>query len=236
MLERLETSFAMQKSFIANASHELRTPLTSINGQLDVLMMRDRTVEDYTTAIASVLDDTRSLIDLSNKLLLIARTSTEGPMNFNKSLRIDEILWQAREEIIKFNKDYRVNISLDDSLIDASQMNITGDEYLLKVAVSNIMENACKYSADHSVEVTIKKYEKSVRVLFKDRGIGIPDSEQQKVFEPFFRGANAHTFSGSGIGLPLVKQIISIHNGNIELTSKIEKGTSILISIPSRNA
>ena len=104
MLERLETSFAMQKTFIANASHELRTPLTSINGQLEVLMMKDRSTMEYKSALGSVLDDIRSLIDLSNRLLLIARTSGEGPVNINKKLRIDEILWQAQEEILRFNK------------------------------------------------------------------------------------------------------------------------------------
>ena len=104
MLERLETSFAMQKNFIANASHELRTPLTSINGQLEVLMMKDRSTAEYKTALRSVLDDIRSLIDLSNRLLLIARTSAEGPVNFNKKIRIDEILWQAQEEIIKIQQ------------------------------------------------------------------------------------------------------------------------------------
>jgi len=101
MLERLETAFAMQKDFIANASHELRTPLTSINGQLEVLMMKDRSTEEYKSALGSVLDDIKSLIDLSNRLLLIARTTSEGSVNFNKKIRIDEILWQAREELKK---------------------------------------------------------------------------------------------------------------------------------------
>ena len=148
MLERLETSFAMQKNFIANASHELRTPLTSVNGQLEVLMMKDRSTEDYKQALGSVLDDIKSLIYLSNRLLLIARTSAEGPVHFNKRIRIDEILWQAKEELNKFYSDYRINISIDDSLTDADQMMVAGDDYLLKVAISNIIDNGCKYSPE----------------------------------------------------------------------------------------
>jgi len=116
MLERLETSFSMQKNFIANASHELRTPLTSINGQLEVLMMKERSSEEYKSALTSVLDDIKSLIVLSNRLLLIARTSAEGPVNFNKKIRIDEILWQVQEEIQRFNSNYRINISIDNSI------------------------------------------------------------------------------------------------------------------------
>ena len=145
MLGRLETSFSMQKNFIANASHEIRTPITSINGQLEVLMMKDRSTDEYKTALASVLEDIRSLIDLSNRLLLIARTSAEGPSNFSNKIRIDEILWQAQEEIKRYNPGYHINIFMDNSLTDSDQMIISGDEYLLKVAVSNLIENACKY-------------------------------------------------------------------------------------------
>src|SRR5665811_396117 len=109
MLERLETSFSMQKNFIANASHELRTPLTSINGQLEVLMMKDRSADEYKIALGSVLEDIKSLIDLSNRLLLIARTSAEGPSFYSNKIRIDEILWQAKEEIKRFNTGYHIN-------------------------------------------------------------------------------------------------------------------------------
>jgi len=233
MLERLETSFALQKDFIANASHELRTPLTSINGQLEVLLMKDRSVTDYKAALGSVLDDIKSLIDLSNKMLLIARTSAEGPVNFNKKIRIDDILWQAREEIQRFNSSYRINISIDNSLTDSDQMIVVGDEYLLKVAVSNIIENACKYSPDHAVGIRFQHIEKWIEVVFEDKGIGISEEDIQNIFEPFFRGSNVHNISGSGIGLPLVNQIIKIHNGTIKISSRIGNGTVVTVSLPT---
>jgi signal transduction histidine kinase len=233
MLERLEISFSMQKNFIANASHELRTPLTSINGQLEVLMMKDRSTEEYKSALASVLDDIRSLINLSNRLLLIARTSAEGPVNFSHKIRLDEILWQSRDEMKKFNDDYRINISMDELLTDSDQMIVTGDEFLIKTAVSNIIENACKYSPDHMVDIKIQHTGEWIEVVFKDSGIGISEEDIVKVFEPFYRGANAHSASGSGIGLPLVSQIIKNHNGEIKLTSVLGKGTIVTIKLPS---
>lgn len=233
MLERLETSFAMQKNFIANASHELRTPLTSINGQLEVLMMKDRTPTEYKASLVSVLDDIRSLIDLSNRLLLIARTSAEGPVNFNKKLRIDEILWQAQEELNRFNNDYRINISIDNSLTDSDQMVVVGDEYLLKIAISNLIDNACKYSDNHTVDIILKHIDKFIEIEFKDSGIGISDKDIEKVFEPFYRGANTMSVSGTGIGLPLVNQIIKNHNGNVKLSSVLGKGTLVTILLPT---
>jgi signal transduction histidine kinase len=233
MLERLETSFAMQKNFIANASHELRTPLTSINGQIEVLMMKDRSTDEYKTALGSVLEDIKSLIDLSNKLLLIARTSAEGPSSYSNKIRIDEIIWQAHEEMKRFNTSYHINISLDNSLIDSEQMIVAGDEYLLKTAITNIIENACKYSPDHAVDIKFGRADKWVEVIFEDGGIGISEEDIKKIFEPFYRGANAISIPGSGIGLSLVNQIVKNHNGTIDISSKIGEGSKITLLLPA---
>ncbi len=232
MLERLETSFAMQKNFITNASHELRTPLTSLNGQIEVLMMKDRSTDEYKSALDSVLEDIKSLIDLSNRLLLIARTSAEGPSNFSNKIRIDEILWQAREDMKKFNAGYHINISMDNSVTDSDQMIVAGDEYLLKVAVSNLMENACKYSSDNTVNVKFGYSEEGIEVVFEDKGIGISEEDRAKIFEPFYRGANAISIPGTGIGLSLVNQIVKNHNGTISISSKVGTGTKITLLLP----
>ncbi len=233
MLERLELSFATQKTFIANASHELRTPLTSINGQLEVLMMKDRSRAEYQATLTSVLEDIKSLIDLSNKLLLMARTRAEGSLNLNNKIRLDEVLWQAREELVRFNSDFHINISMDHSLTDSDQMVVLGEENLLKVAVSNIIENACKYSPLHTVDIMFRHNDKWIEVIFDDSGSGISEEDQLKVFEPFYRGTNALLISGHGIGLPLVSQIIKNHNGIIKLSSQVGKGTRVIVLIPT---
>jgi signal transduction histidine kinase len=233
MLERLESSFALQKNFIANASHELRTPLTSINGQIEVLMMKDRSANEYMSALASVLEDIKSLIDLTNKLLLIARTSAEGFEKSFTGIRIDEILWQVQEEMKKYNKEYNINILMDNTLTDSNQMIVTGDEYLMKVALSNIIDNACKYSPDNSVDIRIKQIDKRIEVAFKDKGIGIPEEDMHKIFEPFYRGTNVLSIQGIGIGLSLVNQIIRNHNGSIKIFSETGKGTTVIVILPS---
>ncbi len=233
MLERLETSFGMQKSFIANASHELRTPLTSINGQIEVLMMKDRTTEEYKNTLGSVLEDIKSLIDLSNRLILIARTSSEGPSGYNNNISIDEIIWQALEEMKRFNPSYNINISLDNSVTDSEKIIVGGDEYLLKTAFSNLIENACKYSSDHSVLIGVGREDKYVKVIFEDKGIGIPEEDIQKILEPFYRGTNTVAIPGTGIGLSLVNQIVKNHNGTINITSKLGEGTRITLLLPA---
>jgi signal transduction histidine kinase len=223
----------MQKEFISNASHELRTPLTSINGQIEVLMMKERSSEEYRSALESVLEDIKKLIDLSNKLLLIARTSSENPVRQFRNTRIDEIIWLAQEEIIRFNKSYHINIHMDELLTDSDKMVVEGDENLLKVAVSNIIENGCKYSSDHTVDIKFGHPGKFIDIKFEDRGIGISEEDLKKVFEPFYRGSNTISYKGSGIGLQLANQIILNHNGTIKISSELNKGTTVTVVLPS---
>ncbi len=232
MLGRLEVAFETQKDFISNASHELRTPLTSINGQLEVLLMKDRSSEEYRKAVISVLEDIRNIIDLSNSLLLLAQTSTESTGRMFKKVQIDEIIWAVSNELKRYDNRINISISIDDSLSDASQMTLTGDEYQLKTAVSNIIENGCKYSDDHSVDITIENSSGWIVINFSDKGIGIASSDLKHVFEPFHRGANAKTIPGHGIGLSLVKGIIDNHDGIIRITSTPGKGTRVILKLP----
>ena len=232
MLGRLEVAFETQKDFISNASHELRTPLTSINGQLEVLLMKDRSSEEYRKAVISVLEDIRNIIDLSNSLLLLAQTSSESTGRMFKKVQVDEIIWAVSNELKRYDSRINISISIDDSLSDASQMTVTGDEYQLKTAVSNIIENACKYSDDHSVDITIENSSGWIVINFSDKGIGIASSDLKHVFEPFHRGANAKTVPGHGIGLSLVKGIIDNHDGIIRITSTPGKGTRVILKLP----
>jgi len=235
MLDRLEKAFSMQKDFLANASHELSTPLTKINGQIEVLLMKERSVPEYRKALESIHEDLRSLINLSNRLLLIARTSAEDTSGFNRRVRIDEILFQTRDEILKTKSNYRIGLFIDESLSDFNHLTVTGDENLLKIALSNIIDNACKYSPDHSVNVTLNRTERHVELIFEDKGVGIPEEDLPKVFEPFYRGSNVQSIPGSGIGLPLVYQIIRNHNGTVKIESEMAKGTKVVITLPLSN-
>lgn len=236
MLQRLETSFNTQRDFISNASHELRTPLTSINGQLEVLLMKDRSNEEYKNALQSVLDDLRSLIDLTNKLLLMARTGAETKILYNESIRVDELLWEIRDELSRLRKENHINIFLDECLNDADQMITKGEEFLLRTAFTNIIDNACKYSPDHTVDITISNQADMITVTFTDKGIGIAEEELNKVFEPFYRASNAISIHGTGIGLTLVSRIIKKHGGKIGIVSVKDKGTTVRIELPVKKA
>ncbi len=232
MLNRLETAFAVQKDFISNASHELRTPLTAITGQIDVLMMKERSTADYRNAVIAVLEDIKKLNRLIDKLLLMAHASSESAKTGFREVRIDEILWQSREELLKYEKGYTVTISLDETISDMENMVVMGDDQLLRSAVTNIMENGCKYSPDRSVDIDLSFTGNRLLIKFKDRGPGIAEADIERIFESFYRGKVEGSIKGHGIGLSLAKKIIDIHQGEITVVSKSEAGTEITISLP----
>jgi signal transduction histidine kinase len=232
MLERLEAAFLIQKNFIANASHELRTPLTVITGQLEVVLMKARTSEDYKNTLILVLNEIKDLNFLSNKLLLLAQTGTTGGEPNFVPVRIDDVLWKSQKEVLNRNKIYSIEIIFEDGIDDDSKLLVSGNELLLKTALTNLMDNACKYSENHHAEVRLNSVNSILTIQFIDQGIGISPEEIDLIFHPFFRSKNVIHVAGHGIGLSLVMNIIAQHNGKIQVSSEMGKGSVFKLDIP----
>ncbi len=232
MLERLEAAFEIQRSFVSNASHELRTPLTAMTGQIEVALMSEKISEESRIVLQSVLEDTRNLNKLSNGLLDLVQASLDISEIKFMEIRADELIGQARAELIKKNKNYKVNMELNDFPEEESKLKVIGNEQLLKIAILNIIENACKYSSNNKAHAVIAFLPKGIGLTIEDKGIGIPEKDLEHIFQPFFRSENAKPYSGHGIGLTLTQRIIKIHRGEINITSELNKGTSVNIFLP----
>lgn len=232
MLNRIEQSFITQKKFIDNASHELRTPLTAISSQLEVTLMNDRNAEDYKYCLQSVQEDIRSMINLTNQLLMLARADTVGASASLMDIRLDELLWQARTDLIKANSDYKIQIILSEEIDDEKAITVKGYDSLLRNAIKNLMDNGCKYSADNKIIITLFTEPNYTVIRFIDQGIGIPAEDLKQVTQPFYRGQNASSYSGHGIGLSLVEKIIQLHHFELAIKSELNVGTTVEIRIP----
>jgi signal transduction histidine kinase len=235
MLDRLESSFKIQKDFITNSSHELRTPLTAITGQLEVTLLQERSIEEYKDAILSVLEDIKKLNQLANRLLTLSRAGSDFTADGFNTQRIDDILWKARSEILKRHKKYIIGIHFDESINDEHHLNVDGNEQLLQTAFMNLIENGCKYSPDHKTDIFLTSYGNYIEINFKDNGIGIPEHELNLVFQPFYRAENVKKNRGHGIGLSLVDKIITLHNGSIKVVSRLKKGSEFRLKFPLAN-
>jgi len=231
MLERIQKSFELQKSFVSNSSHELRTPLTSITGQLEVALMSEREPDEYRAVLNSILDDIKSVNSLTNGLLELAQADMDLSRLKMKKVRIDELLWLTRNEILKRNPDYIINIDIVEFPDDEGKLLVMGSEHLLRSALINIMDNACKFSRDKTVRVSFKSQNEVVYISFIDRGIGISEEDLKKINQPFFRGTNAKAFPGHGLGLSLTSKIIALHKGKMTITSKINEYTEVSLKL-----
>ena len=232
MLSRLEAAFAAQRNFIANASHEMRTPLTAISGQLEVILLKERSGEDYRTGVESVLQDIHRLNKLANRLLLLAQTGTDAPEANFKTVRVDDILWEARTDLLKMKPGYTVDVNLEETVTDLEVLQISGSDVLLKTLVLNLMENGCKYSDNHTVRVSFGIRDKSISLSFTDTGIGISEADLKQIFEPFFRSNSIRNRDGHGIGLSLVKRICDLHKGTIKVSSVLGEGSTFQVNFP----
>ena len=230
LLNRLETAFETQKNFVSNASHEFGTPLTSIMGEAEVMLMKQRSPEEYQQSLVSILGQAERLNQITQTLLYLAQTGySNNRINF-QILRTDDLIWQVKEMIDKLNP--KNNIQVDFSLLpeNPKKLKVMGNRQLLSLAFMNILTNACKYSNNKPVVVTIASSDEQVFLAISDEGIGIPASELTFIYDPFFRASNTRNFEGYGIGLPLTRNIIKMHNGHLHISSTVNEGTTVQIN------
>lgn len=228
-LDIIEASFESQKMFVSNVSHELRTPLATLIGEIDLSLLKDRTAEEYKETLINSRQDTDKLIKLLNGLLDLAKASYDENNMSMTTVRIDEILLDAVELVLKGNPEYDINLIFNPDVIENQRFTITGNEYLLRTAFANLMENNCKYSDNKTSIVRVSFFDNKIKLQFSDTGIGIPENEIEHLFTPFYRGSNKKFVHGNGIGLALVKRVTTLHKGSISIYSIVDKGTTFTV-------
>ncbi|MBT9393572.1 HAMP domain-containing histidine kinase [Hymenobacter sp. NST-14] len=238
LLNRLETAFAGQRTFVRDASHELRTPLAAIIGQLEVaLLQQERSPQEYRRVLQGTLDAARLLKDLTNGLLQIARASDDPSQVPRTLLRLDELLLQAHEEVHRRHPTCRIDLDFTETPAARRPVpfEVLGNEALLLSAFLNILENACKFSVGTTVPVlaTLAAGRQHVRLTIQDQGLGMTEADRQQVFVPFFRSEAVRTVPGHGIGLPLTAKIMELHGGSIRIVSQLGQGTAVTLELPA---
>ncbi len=232
MLSRLESSFESQRTFVRNASHELRTPLAVMIGEMEVSLTRKRTEEQYVEALITVLSQARQMTNLVNDLLSLATQENSDELLDNQ-VRIDEVMWELQEEMHRAFPDKQLIFKLDHLPDDPDLITVNGNQAYLKRAIGNIVNNALKYSNGQPVEMAVSAQAGDVKIEVKDKGIGIAEEDLQRIFQPFYRGANARHQEGHGVGLPLTISVLKMHGGTIDVSSAPGKGTIVKILLPA---
>jgi PAS domain S-box-containing protein len=230
-LEKEKELSEMQARFISTTSHEFRTPLTAVLSSAELLQRyghkwsEDKKNEHYNRIAESV----EYLTKLLDDILTISRTET-GKISF-KPETVD--LFQLVSECEKDNKslltekhEFRLNYNLEEKEFHL-------DRKLMRFIFSNLLSNAAKYSpTGGKIEMTINQAQHKLIIEISDEGIGIPTEEVDKIFDSFYRSKNIGTIEGTGLGLAIVKRAVDLNGGEIKVTSKLNKGTTFVVTIP----
>lgn len=232
MLDRLETSFEAQNNFVSNASHELRTPLTTIIAEADLSLSRKRDTKHYEDSLRVILAEAEKLNTKTQALLFLAQTGFKGKELHFETVRIDELLLECKQTIDKIHPNNLLALNFSSLPENPENLLITANPQLLLLAISNIISNGIKYSNNQPVTVKVEYVDEAIKLTVSDLGIGIPNKELPYIYDPFFRASNTSNFEGYGIGLPLARNIIRIHKGELHVYSNIPMGVIVEIRIP----
>ena len=221
MLDRIDAAFKSEKSFVSSASHELNNPLTAIQGECEISLLKERSPQEYIKALNRISDESKRISLLIKSLLFLSHQDEELLKNNMEEVDLAELLiiLCAENERMQFSNTFqKENLPV-----------VRANLHLLKIAIRNILNNACKYSGKQPVAVRLYPKEGNTILEIEDKGIGIPEDEIQLIFQAFYRATNTREYSGHGIGLGLSLKILSIYGARMEILSKLNTYTRVLI-------
>ncbi|KMY54123.1 histidine kinase [Bacillus sp. FJAT-27231] len=227
MIGRLEANLDKQKQFISDASHELKTPLTVIKSYADLLRRRGVKNEELALdAIESIHTETTRIQIMTERLLDLAKTESEQVLEIKQI----DLLFLCEKIINQLEGAYKREIYLH---FKEPLIMVMADELKIKQVMIILLDNAIKYSAG-KIDVFLEENNAFIIVRVKDYGIGIPLDEIENIFERFYRvdKARSRETGGTGLGLPIAKNIIKQHHGEIKVNSVEGKGTEVALFLP----
>lgn len=230
MAKQLGKNELLQKDFIDNVSHEIKTPINSIQGFTKLLDDNTLTEEERKEYINIILEETERLLNLSNNILKLAKLQHQEKLTNVEEVNVYEQIKKAITVLEPKWKCKNINFS-----ISANDSYFYGDEDLLFQVWINLLDNAIKFSKENGkIEVKIEENEKSIKIGIKDNGIGMTEEEIENIYSRFYQVDKSHSGEGSGLGLSIVKRIIELSKGSINVKSIKNTGTEFLIELPKK--
>lgn len=228
-LRPIKEALEEQNRFITDSSHELRTPLTTLRTEIEVCLMNKKlTLPQAKKALASNLEEVMQLQLLSDRLLELSIKEEKLNEYIFSDINIEEIINEAINKTKKLAENKKINL---DSTVKPQKLH-ADREKLIELFVI-LIENAIKYNPKNSkIEIYSKKSRNHLVVFVKDNGKGIPKDELPHIFDRFYRTDNSRNASGFGLGLSIAKKITKEHGGNIKAESKLNQGSTFIVTLP----
>lgn len=234
LLSRLNSAFAEQRRFMADASHELRTPLSIMSAAAGVTLKKTHRGEDeYREAIEMMAEQTKRLSRIVNDLFTLARADAGRYPLQKKALYLNDLLDEMARTggMLASARNVKLVVS------DLEEAAFHGDEDLLRQMVLNLVDNAVKFTPPGGVvQLDLTRKENQYLLSVSDTGPGITPDAREHVFERFYRADKARSHAndgGGGLGLPIAKWIANAHDGELELAASGDDGTTFLVRLPA---
>ena len=218
----------LQTDFVSNVSHEFKTPINAIEGY--TMLLQDTVVsEEQNEYVEKILYNTKRLSELVGSILLLSKLENKGIQNRFEFFCLDE---QIRKAIVSLEHKWTAkNIEFD---ADMETIVYRGNESLLYHVFANLIDNAIKFNRDGGkITVRLEKQETNIVFSVSDEGPGIDDNAKNHIFDKFYQVNNSHSGEGNGLGLALVKRILDIHKGSIEVNNNEDGiGCTFTVTLP----
>lgn len=231
LLRHREELLEAERRFTADAAHELRTPLTVLSGEVELALSNPDSGEGQRANLLRASEQIRGMEDLVESLLLLRRTviKDRGPTGNFEPVNLSDIVREVTDEAI-----LRAQPRKKDVLLEApDEVLVRGIPTLLYAAVRNLVDNALKFTAQGEPVRIVVRGSACATVVVEDGGRGLKENERERVFDAFFRGAEARADkAGFGLGLPILRQVIIVHGGNVAADRSVLGGARFTVTLP----
>jgi len=231
-LAPIANSFKEQQRFIADASHELRTPLAVLRGETEVALEKTRSVGEYQNSLSLIQDEAERLSRIVEDLFILARRPIDAPVTLIEPVSLNEAIRDCARaaEVLAIRKGVRLKLENN-----SPPIALSGDEELIKRMILNLLDNAVKYTPEGGeISLALARRNGHAEIVVHDTGIGIPEADQKRVFDRFYRvdKARSRALGGAGLGLSIVRWIVDVHGGEIRVDSAPGRGSKFVVELP----
>ena len=234
--KKLNRALELKLKFISDASHELRTPLTIMKGNLDLLFIEEKKIDEKLLEVyRDIEDEIERMSRIISDLTMLTNADSEMEKLHYEQVNMTKLIELVVKSLLIIAREKNISLKFGHHFRD---FFIMGDEVKLEKIVINLIRNAIKYTDENGwIKIFLNKNEENITLTIKDNGIGIPEKDLPNIFERFYRvdKARSRVEGGTGLGLSICKWMVEAHGGQISVKSEESVGSEFIVKLPLNN-